>query len=693
MRHRAWLLTICAALNGWQVARAQTPASRIEQGTLIYDGIPKASAEDAAQLGRWLQSRSASLLDWLADGSLLISTRFANTAQLHRVRAPLGMREQLSWNAEPVIDAWAHPTDANVLLFGRDHGGDENMQIWRRNLATGEERLLTNGKSRYGAPRFAHDGHRIAFVGNARDGASYDIFVSDIDSEAAPRLAIGGGSETLAMQDWSADDQRIAFIRYRSNTDSELVVADLTTGMQTRIEPVPAAREAAPVRSRSRRDRDRNAQATAVPAMVAVTQARFSPDGRGIWFVSDRGGEFSELRYRDLYTNVEVSLTPDAHWDAERFVLSPDGQYVAYTQNEAGIDRLILYATAQKTNVLLPPLPPGAVINRIRFDRGGRQLAVSLETAQSPRDVYVYTLGAPGSQAAAISTTAAALPTVTLARWTQGEAGPIDAHRFVGARLVQFPTWDRGATGPRLLSAFVYKPAAGGPHPVLIDIHGGPESQHRPRWDAFTQYLVNELGYVVIAPNVRGSSGYGRSFLKLDDGRLREDAMRDIGSLLVWIGLQSDLDRGHVAVMGSAYGGYLALASLVNYGDRLAGGIDAMGISSFVSFLQHTSAWRRDLRRAEYGDERDSETRGFLQGISPLTNAAAIKRPLLIVQGLNDPRVPASESEQLMARVRGAGGEVWYLAAKDEGHGFRGKTNRDAYLATVAQFLRRLNSK
>jgi dipeptidyl aminopeptidase/acylaminoacyl peptidase len=680
MRHGAWLLTICAALSGWQAAQAQAPAAtRVEQGALIYDGIPPVTAEGSAQLGRWLESRSASFLGWMADGSLLISTRFANTAQMHRVRAPLGMREQLSWSQEPIIDAWTHPTDANVLLFGRDRGGDENMQLWRRNLATGEERLLTNGKSRYGAPVFAHDGHRIAFVGNARDGASYDIYVSDVDSEAAPRLAIGGGSETLVMQDWSADDRRVAFIRYRSTTDSELVIADLATGTQTRIEPTPPP-EAAPKRSRSRRDR--NAQPAAATTTL-VTQAHFSPDGRGIWFLSDHGGEFVELRYRDLYTNAELSVTPDAHWDVERFDVSPDGQFVAYTQNEAGVDRLVLYATAQKANVLLPPLPPGAVINRMGFDRSSRQLALSLETAQSPRDVYVVALGAAG----------ATLPAPTLARWTQGEVGPIDAHRFVAAQPMQFPTWDRTATGPRLLSAFVYKPATPGPHPVLIDIHGGPESQYRPKWDAFTQYLVNELGYVVVAPNVRGSSGYGRGFLKLDDGMLREDAVRDIGSLLVWIGLQSDMDRHHITVMGGSYGGYLALASLVNYGDRLIGGIDVVGISSFVSFLQHTSAWRRDLRRAEYGDERNPEMRSFLQGISPLSNSAAIKRPLLIVQGLNDPRVPASESEQMMARLRGAGGEVWYLAAKDEGHGFRRKDNRDAYLITVAQFLQRLSGK
>jgi dipeptidyl aminopeptidase/acylaminoacyl peptidase len=235
----------------------------------------------------------------------------------------------------------------------------------------------------------------------------------------------------------------------------------------------------------------------------------------------------------------------------------------------------------------------------------------------------------------------------------------------------------------------VYRPSTPGPHPVVINIHGGPESQFRPGWDAFTQFLVNELGYVVIAPNVRGSSGYGRSFLALDDGKLREDSVRDIGSLLVWIGLQGDLDRNRVVVMGGSYGGYMTLASMVHYGDRLAGGVDVVGISNFVTFLTNTSAYRRDLRRVEYGDERDPKMRAFLQRISPLSNANAIRKPLLVVQGLNDPRVPASESQQMVAKIRARGGEVWYLAAKDEGHGFRKKQNRDFYQKTMVTFLER----
>ena len=204
---------------------------------------------------------------------------------------------------------------------------------------------------------------------------------------------------------------------------------------------------------------------------------------------------------------------------------------------------------------------------------------------------------------------------------------------------------------------------------------------------------MNELGYVVIAPNVRGSTGYGRRYTELDNGMLRQDSVRDIGSLLVWIAAQRDLDASRVVVTGGSYGGYMVLASLIAYGERLRGGIDVVGISNFVTFLTNTAGYRRDLRRVEYGDERDPDMRRFLQRISPLTRANMIRKPLLVVQGLNDPRVPASESEQMVAQVRANGGEVWYLAAKDEGHGFRKKTNRDFYLKTAATFLEQLAAR
>jgi dipeptidyl aminopeptidase/acylaminoacyl peptidase len=278
----------------------------------------------------------------------------------------------------------------------------------------------------------------------------------------------------------------------------------------------------------------------------------------------------------------------------------------------------------------------------------------------------------------------------SLTRFTKSEVGPVDPLQFAAAELVRFPTFDRVSGKQRQIPAFVYKPVGRpGPHPVLIDIHGGPESQAAPTFSPFTQFLVREMGFVVISPNVRGSSGYGKTFLNLDNGEDREDSVKDIGALLVWIGAQRDLDAKKVFVSGGSYGGYMSLAAMVNYGDRLRGGIDVVGISNFVTFLESTSAYRRDLRRAEYGDERIPRMRAYLQRISPLTSASRISKPLLVVQGLNDPRVPANESQQMVAKIRGRGGEVWYLAAKDEGHGFRKKQNRDFYQKTIVTFLER----
>lgn len=667
MRHTSLPALLMTAIALAAVSASAQAPLRFEQGNLVYDGIPAEAMVAPASLSGWLEARGAAFVDWLADGSLLVSRRVGDTAQLQRVRKPLAPPESLTQDTEPITSAAAHPYDANLLVYRKDRGGDENTQLWLRDLAHGTERLLTDGRSRHGPPVFAHDGRRIAYYGNAREPASNDIFMSDIGSEATPRLVLAGGGEDLDVQDWSLDDTRLAVIRYRSSTDSELLLVDVATGNQTPVEPAPG--------------KTATARKSRAATPVAVGAARFARDGRGLYFTSDHGGEFLALYCLDLYTRQLSALTPDTRWDVERFDLSPDGRFLAYTLNESGLSRLVLRDLRLQADVLLPALPVGAVIDSLSFDRRSDRLAIALQTASTPPEIFVYEI-APGE--------ATELPAIALTRWTQGELGSIDPMKLASAQLVSFPTWDEAGGRRRQLSAFVYRPATPGPHPVIIDIHGGPESQFRPRWDAFRQYLVGELGYVVIAPNVRGSSGYGRGFLKLDDGALREDSVRDIGALLVWLGAQPDLDRGRVVVMGGSYGGYMALASLAQYGDRLAGGIDLVGISNFVSFLTNTSGYRRDLRRVEYGDERDPQMRALLTAISPLTNAASIRKPLLIVQGLNDPRVPASESEQMKAMVRAGGGEVWYLAAKDEGHGFRKKANGDAYRATAIAFLKHL---
>jgi dipeptidyl aminopeptidase/acylaminoacyl peptidase len=637
---------VLAALPGAAPPAQQPPAAasqRYERGNLVFDNIPTPDAALIARLDRYRHSRQATFLDWLPDGAMLVGTRFGNTEQVHRVAAPLAMREQLTFYAEPVGVARAAPGGGG-FVFLKDRGGNENAQLYYR-APDGGVRELTHGDFIHGSPVWAHDGRRVAFYGDDRDGVSYDVYVADVTTGAAPRLVVGGKQDTWYPLDWSADDGKLLVWRYLSVSESYLYIADLASGALTPLDPSPRRR--------------------------GIRAARFAPDGRGVYLLSDEGGEFLELLLKDPVTHQTRRISPELSFDVEDFDVSSDGRYIAYVLNEDGRSHLTIVDTATRSEVSPAGLPEG-VISRLRFDQTGR-LAFSAESPQSPGDVYVYD---PKGE--------------RLERWTRSEAGPVDPRAFVAPELVHFPTWERVAGHQRMLSAYVFRPRSPGPAPVVISIHGGPESQYRPRWDPFVQFLVNELGYAVVAPNVRGSSGYGRSFLALDNGVLREDAVRDIGSLLVWIGTQAAFDRSRVAVMGTSYGGYMALAALIAYGDRLSGGIDVVGISNFVTFLSNTSAYRRDLRRAEYGDERDPKTREFLERISPLTNATRIRKPLLVVEGQNDPRVPASESEQLVWRVRSGGGEVWYLVARDEGHGFRKKVNQDAYLETAASFLARL---
>ena len=630
-------------------ARAQPILARQESGNLVYEGIPQRDLALATRLARYQQSRSATFLDWLADGGMLICTRFADAEQVHRVSTPLGVREQLTYDADPIGVARAPQSGApNRFVFLKDEGGDENSQLY---YYTGPAavRQLTQGKFLHGNPLWSNDGKRVAFYGNDRDGASNDIYLIDPDSNSPARLVVGGQQDSWYPLDWSPDDRKLLLWKYVSINESYLYIADVYTGT---ITPVDESGH-----------------------KVGILSARFAPDGRGIYLVSDEDSEFGQLRYVDPVSHQVRKLTENIQWDIELFDVSADGRYVAYVVNEDGRSRLTVLDTQQKLEVAPAGLPEGRIVN-IRFDHAGKRLAVTAESPQTPRDVYVYDLTKHA-----------------LERWTRSEPGPLDIASFVPAELVRYPTWDRVGGKQRMLSAYVYRPRTPGPYPVVIDIHGGPESQYRSEWNPFTQYLVNELGYAVIAPNVRGSSGYGKTFLKLDNGMLREDAVKDIGSLLVWIGLQPVFDREHVVTMGGSYGGFMSLASLAAYGDRLRGGIDIVGISNFVSFLSNTAPYRQDLRRAEYGDEREPGMRAFLNRISPLSNASSIRKPLLVVAGLNDPRVPPEESQQMVWRIRSNGGEVWYLGAKDEGHGFKKKANQDAYLETVAQFLQKLAAR
>jgi len=614
-----------------------------ERGNLVLDNIPPVETALTAKLDDYLNSRGATFVDWLPDGGLLIATRFGDAEQLHRVAMPLGMREQLTFSREPVTSARSPQSAvAPGFVFLRDVGGNEMAQVFYYDVNTRAVRMISDGKGLHGGLTWSHDGRRVAFHGTGRDGVSYDLFVAEPANNGAPRLVYNGFQKNWSVADWSPDDSKLLVVNFVSANESHLFVMDLTTASLT---PVSEGKEVA-----------------------SVAGARFTADGRGVYLITNRDSDFEQLRRVDLATGVAENLTGHIPWDIEAFARSDDGRFLAWVANVDGVSRLTVVNVANRTESL-PPLPDGR-IGRIAFDRTGKRLALSLENAQAPRDVFVLEVERNA-----------------LVRYTKSEVGPNDPLQYSPAELVRYPTFDRDRGKYREIPAFIVRPRTPGPHPVLVDIHGGPESQAVPTFNPFTQFLVREMGFVVITPNVRGSTGYGKAFMNLDNGEDREDSVKDIGALLVWIGLQKDLDAKRVFVSGGSYGGYMSLATMVNFGDRLRGGIDVVGISSFVTFLENTSAYRRDLRRVEYGDERLPRMRAYLQRISPLTNAARIGKPMLVVQGLNDPRVPATESQQMVAKIRARGGEVWYLAAKDEGHGFKKKTNRDFYQKTIVTFL------
>jgi len=620
-----------------------TGAAVEERGNLVLDNIPSVDTPLTARLDDYMNARGASFVDWLPDGGLLIATRFGDVEQLHRVAAPLADREQLTFYREPVTVARSPQSAvATGFVFLKDVGGNENAQLYWFDMATRAIRLLTDGKGLHGGVNFSHDGKRVAFHGTGRDGVSYDLFIAEPANNVPPRLVYNGFRKNWTVLGWSPDDTKLLIRNFVSANEAHLYVMDIATAALTPISEGAGT--------------------------ASVGPAAFTPEGRGVYLITNRDSEFEQLRRVDIATGAVETITAHIPWDIEGFARSDDGRFLAWVANVDGLSRLTVVNLSSHSE-LLPPLPDGQ-IGRIAFDRTGRKLALSLESPQSPRDVFVVELEHN-----------------SLVRYTKSEAGPVDPLQFVPAQLVRYPTFDRQNGKPRQIPAFVFRPRAPGPHPVYIDIHGGPESQYTPNFSTFTQFLVRELGFTVIAPNVRGSTGYGKTYMNLDNGEDREDSVKDIGALLVWIGAQKDLDAKKVFVSGGSYGGYMSLASMVNFGDRLRGGIDVVGISNFVTMLETTSAYRRDLRRAEYGDERLPKMRAYLQRVSPLTNAQRISKPLLVVQGLNDPRVPATESQQMVAKIRARGGEVWYLAAKDEGHGFRKKSNRDFYQKTIVTFL------
>ncbi len=630
-------------------AFAQTPAARITEpqvrqvGTATLQNVPDIPAHVTAAVQRFQNYRAATFQDWLPDGSLLIATRFGATQQIHRVAAPGGARTQITFFDEPVAAAIAIP-GANRFVLVRDTGGDEWFQLYGMGL-TGRPTLLTQPGTRNQSPIVSPDGTLLAWSQATRGSAEYALYVADPSNPAQARVAYRAPG-SIDPGDIAADKRSLVLTRNFSNRESKLLLLDLASG---------EARELA-----------------ADGGKAFFSSPRFAADGRSVLVLSDRGSDVQRLVQIDIATGRTTVLTPALKWDIDAFRLSGDGRVLAYAINEDGYSRVVLRDLVANRDLPQPSLPRG-VLTDMGFSPDGSQLALGLTTATSSGDVWSWSLA-----------------NNALTRWTTSELGELDPAQLAEPTLIHFKSFD-GLSIP----AFVYRPIgipADRRTPVIMDIHGGPEAQTRPVWNPGAQYFANVLGATVILPNVRGSAGYGKHYMNLDNAEKREDSVKDIGALLDWIATQPNLDKDRVAVYGQSYGGYMSLAVSTHYADRLVGGVERYGISDFASFLKNTESYRRDNRRAEYGDERDPKMQEVFKRIAPLANVKKITRPMLVMQGANDPRVPQSESDQVVAGIRANGIDTWYVVFADEGHGFLKKHNNDLRREVETVFLAKLFS-
>ncbi|MBX9688547.1 MAG: alpha/beta fold hydrolase [Candidatus Obscuribacterales bacterium] len=611
---------------------------------LHSQGIPNISDTLIDEVNRYTEFRTASLESWHPKKKeMLIRTRFADTQQVHLVRSPIGERKQLTFFKDTISAASYEPLNGDYFIFEKDSGGDENYQLHSYEFKSGALSLLTDGKSRNTGGVWSEKGDQIAFESNRRNKKDMDIYVMSPASKTTRMVAEleGGG---FSASDWSKDDKQLLLTEEISINEGYLWLLDIAGGKKTLITPKKEGEQ------------------------VAYNRARFSRDGKGIYLATDKDSEFCRLVYMELDGKISKILTPTLNWDVSSFSQSWDGKYIAYVSNEDGIDKLHIIQTADQKELALPELPKGQ-ISDLSWHKNNDELGFSMETAQSPADAYSFSIASK-----------------KLTRWTESETGGINTANYAEPEIVHWKSFDG-----KMISGILYMPPKKftGKRPVMMIVHGGPEGQSTAGFLGKLNYYLNELGIAIIFPNVRGSAGFGKSFLKADNGFNREGSYKDIDALFSWIKESPKLDADKVMVTGGSYGGFMTLAVASNYADKIKCALDIVGPSNLVTFLERTEGYRRDLRRVEYGDERDPKMREFLEKIAPRNHADKITKPLFVVQGKNDPRVPEKESEDMVNVIRNSGTPVWYLLADDEGHGFKKKKNSDYQFFATIMFVKK----
>jgi dipeptidyl aminopeptidase/acylaminoacyl peptidase len=539
-----------------------------------------------------------------------------------------------------------HSPERHELVFGKDQGGDERAQLFRLDTETGAITNLTQrpgAKHRWGG--WSADGERFAFASNRRDESVFDVYVQGREETGGDAELVYEGDGWLSLAGWSPDDSQLLVHEAHSSYDHDVHVLDIASGGLRHVTP---------------HDGD-----------VRYQSVEWAPDGESLYLVTDRDADTLRLERLDLETEGHTVVEDGGEWNVDGISIDEASGRVAFSRNVDGYTELTVgefdgpdSITAFET----PDLPDG-IAGGVDFTADGERFAVTATASADNANVYVVDAVSGESE-----------------RWTYAATAGIPRDTFVAPQLVHFPTFD-GRDIPAYFSvpeAIEEGEAVDEQVPVIVDIHGGPESQRRPSFSTVKQYLLNN-GYAVFEPNVRGSSGYGREYASLDDVRNRMDSVKDLKAGVEWLHDHPSVDSEKIVAYGGSYGGFMVLAALTEYPDLWAAGIDVVGIANFVTFLENTGEWRRSLREAEYGSLE--EDREFLEEISPINNIERIRAPLFVLHGENDPRVPVGEAEQIVENAREQGVPVRKLVFPDEGHGFSKLENRIEAYSQIVEFL------
>lgn len=639
------ILLFLSIITTYTSVQAQKDSFLTVTGNLLVEGIPSLSSSIIAEVQPYTESRAASFQSWHpTERKMLISTRFANTSQIHMLSQPGGARKQLTFFSESPAGAEFNPVNDNYFLFTKDVGGNEFTNLFKYNMATGKSEVLTNdAKAQNGGVEFNDNGTLLVYSSTRRNGTDRDVYMMDPANPQSDKLLLslkGGG---WRVADWSKDGNFLLLSQYISVNESTVWTYNLQSKELKQLMPAKQERN-------------------------IYQPIRFSNDGNTFYMLTNVGGEFKKPVRVDINTGVQTVLVDDAKWEIESYNINKQENSAAFTVNEGGIKKIYVQDLKTLKYTAVEGLPVG-IVSAPRWHANGKLFAFNFTTSFASSDVYEWNDELK-----------------KLTRWTESELGGMNLDGVPAPKLIKWKSFD-GLE----ISGFLYEahPRFSGKRPVIINIHGGPEGQSLPTFLGRLNYYLNEMGISIIFPNVRGSVGYGKTFADLDNGFKREESVKDIGSLLDWIAKWPSLDPDRVMVTGGSYGGYMTLATAFHYNDRIRCALDVVGISHFTTFLKNTEDYRRDLRRVEYGDERDPKMAAYFEKIAPLNNAHKITKPMFIVQGKNDPRVPYTEARQMVEKIKLNGGTVWYLEANDEGHGFRKKSNQDYQFYATIEFIKR----